>query len=48
MSGLWPGLTLAQGFLEDQREEEDELDEEGEIGGCWEDRGVDEFDICVE
>ena len=32
MSGLWPGLTLAQGFLEDQREGEDVLDEGGGIG----------------
>ena len=43
MSGLGPGLTLAQGFLEDQKGEEDELDEEEGIGGCWGDRGVDEF-----
>ena len=48
MSGLWPGLTLAQGFLEDQREEEDELDKEGVIGGCCGDRGADEFGECVE
>ena len=47
LSGLWPGLTLAQGFLEDQRGEEDGLDEEGGIGGCWGDRGVDEFGKCV-
>ena len=40
VSGLEPGLTLAQRFLEDQKGEEDELDE---FGGCWGDRGVDEF-----
>ena len=34
LSGLWPGLTLAQRFLEDQRVEGDELDEEEVIGGC--------------
>ena len=34
LSGLWPGLTVRQGFLEDQKVEEGELDEEEEIGGC--------------
>ena len=47
LSGLGPGLTVAQEFLEDQEGEEDELDEGGEIGGCWGDRGVNEFDECV-
>ena len=47
VSGLRPGLTLAQGFLEGQREGEDELDEEGEIGGCWGGKGVGEFGECV-
>ena len=35
MSGLWPELTVRQGFLEDQ-EEEDELDEEGGLKGIGE------------
>ena len=43
MSGLGPGLTFAQGFLEDQKGEGDELDEEEGIGGYWGDRGVGEF-----
>ena len=34
VSGLQPGLTLAQKFLEDQWGEGDELDEGEEIGGC--------------
>ena len=48
VSGLGPGLTLAQGFLEDQKEVEDELDEEEEIGGYWGDKGVGAFVRCVE
>ena len=40
--------TLAQELLEDQREEEDVLDEGGEIGGCWGDKGVDGLGECVE
>ena len=43
MSGLQPGLTVAQGILQDQKGEEDELDEGEGIGGCLGDRGVDEF-----
>ena len=43
LSGLEPGLTVAQGFLEDQKEEEDELDEGEGIGGCLGDRGVGAF-----
>ena len=34
LSGLWPGLTLAQWFLEDQRGEGGELDKGEGIGGC--------------
>ena len=47
MSGLGPGLTAAQGFLEDQKGEEDELDKEEGIGGCLGDRGVGGFVGCV-
>ena len=47
LSGLGAGLTLAQGFLEDQRVEEDGFNEEGEIGGCWGGKGVDAFAGCV-
>ena len=47
LSGLWPGLTLAQGFLEDQWEEGGDLDEGEGTGGCWGDREVGEFVVCV-
>ena len=47
LSGLEPGLTVAQGFLEDQKGEVGELDEEEGIGGCLGDRGADEFVRCV-